>query len=126
MPWTCEYCGWENSQDDRIGRKEPQCIRCNHRRGERMKKIQTLEFTIERIRAWDREYAEKIECLNAKYDSLWAGLDQIGSERDRLVRERHENALDLENKKKRLEALTAINPARQPAEDQRTLRGVQD
>lgn len=125
MPWTCEFCGWENQQDDRVGRKEPQCVRCTHQRGERTKNIKTLEFAIERITAWDREYAEKIERLTAQYESTWAELDRIAAERDGLYKERHENALDLQAKKERLTALKAIDPtARRLTEDQSTLQGV--
>lgn len=32
MPWICEFCGWENLNDDRVGRREPSCTRCNHQR----------------------------------------------------------------------------------------------
>ena len=125
MPWTCEYCGLENDQDDRVGRKEPQCVRCNHRRGERTSKIKTLEFAIGRITTWDQEYVSKIDRLTALYDSTWAELDRIAAERDGLVKERHENALDLQAKKEHLAALQAIDPAaRRVAEDQSTLQGV--
>lgn len=125
MPWTCEYCGLENLQDDRIAMQEPACLRCGHRRGERTQKIQTLEFAIERIRTWDREYVAKIERLTALYDSTWAEIDRIAAERDGLYKERHENALDLEVKKERLAALQAVDPtARRVAEDQSTLQGV--
>lgn len=122
MPWTCEYCGRENLQDDRVGRKEPQCVRCGHQRGERTKNIKTLEFAIERITAWDREYAEKIERLTAQYEDTWAELDRIAAERERVRKERHENSLDLQAKIERLAALQAIDPAaRRVTEDQSTL-----
>jgi hypothetical protein len=125
MPWTCEYCGWENLQDDRIALEEPPCIRCSHRRGERTQNIQTLEFAIERITAWDKEYAAKIQRLTALYDSTWAELDRIAEEHDALVKEQYENSIDLQAKTERLEALKAINPApRQMPEDQSTLQGV--
>ena len=122
MPWVCEYCGLENLQDDRIAMQEPACLRCGHRRGERTQKIQTLEFAIERIRTWDREYVAKIERLTALYDSTWAELDRIAEERERVRKERHENSLDLQAKTERLEALKAIDPtARRVAEGQKTL-----
>ena len=125
MPWTCEFCGWENPNDDRVGRKEPQCVRCNHQRGERTKNIKTLEFAIERITAWDKEYAAKIQRLTAQYEDTWAELDRIAEERERVRKERHENALDLQAKTERLEALKAIDPAtRRVTEDQSTLQGV--
>ena len=122
MPWICEFCGLENLQDDRVGRQEPQCVRCGHRRGERTKNIKTLEFAIGRITAWDKEYVSKIERLTALYDSTWAELDRIAAEREDLYKERHENALDLQAKQERLAALQAINPCpRQIAEGQSTL-----
>ncbi|MFA5408277.1 MAG: hypothetical protein WC343_05845 [Bacilli bacterium] len=122
MPWICEFCGRENLQDDRVGRQEPQCVRCGHRRGERTKNIKTLEFAIGRITAWDKEYVSKIERLTALYDSTWAELDRIAAEREDLYKERHENALDLQAKQERLAALQAIDPAaRQIAEGQSTL-----
>ena len=122
MPWICEFCGWENLNDDRVGRREPSCTRCNHQRGERTAKIKTLKFAIERITAWDQEYASKIEHLTALYEGTWAELDRIAAERESIRKERHENALDLQAKKERLEALKAIDPtARKPAADQRTL-----
>ena len=122
MPWECEFCGRENLQDDRVGRQEPQCVRCGHRRGERTKNIKTLEFAIGRITAWDKEYVSKIERLTALYDSTWAELDRIAAEREDLYKERHENALDLQAKQERLAALQAIDPAaRQIAEGQSTL-----
>jgi len=125
MPWTCEFCGRENLNDDRIGRKEPSCIRCGHKRGERTQNIQTLEFAIERITAWDKEYAAKIQRLTALYDSTWAELDRIAEEHDALVKEQYDNSLDLQAKTERLEALKAINPTgRRVTEDQSTLQGV--
>ena len=126
MPWTCEYCGWENLQDDRVGMREPSCLRCGHKRGERAKKIQTLEFSIGRIKAWDREYVQKIQRLTDLYDSTWEELDRIAAEHEGVIKERHENALDLQAKEESLAALRAIDPApRQLTEDQRTLPGVQ-
>ncbi|MFA7121648.1 MAG: hypothetical protein WC277_09210 [Bacilli bacterium] len=123
MPWICEYCGCENLQDDRVGHQEPQCVRCTHHRGERTSKIQTLEFAIERITAWDKEYASKIERLTALYENTWSELDRIAAEHESVRKERHENALDLQAKKERLAALQAIDPtARRVAEDQSTLQ----
>ncbi|MDD2813827.1 MAG: hypothetical protein PHF53_10495 [Bacteroidales bacterium] len=125
MPWTCEYCGCENLQDDRVGRREPQCVRCNHQRGERTAKIKTLEFAIGRIKVWDREHAEKIERLTSQYEDTWAELDRIAAERESVRKERHENSLDLQAKQERLAALQALDPtARRVAEDQSTLQGV--
>lgn len=125
MPWTCEFCGTENPNDDRVGRNEPQCVRCNHQRGERTKTIKTLEFAIEQITARDKEYAAKIQRLTDMYDSTWVELDQIAAERATVIKERHENSLDLQAKQKRLVALKAIDPtARRVTEDQSTLQGV--
>ena len=122
MPWVCEYCGCENLQDDRVGRQEPRCVRCTHQRGERTAKIKTLEFAIGRITTWDQEYASKIERLDALYDTTREELYRIAEEHDTLAKERHENALDLQAKKERLETLKALDPtARKPTADQRTL-----
>ena len=32
MPWICPYCGHENFQDERVGRRDPRCRICNEER----------------------------------------------------------------------------------------------
>ncbi len=31
-PWVCPWCGCMNYQDERVGRKEPSCVRCRKER----------------------------------------------------------------------------------------------
>lgn len=126
MPWTCEYCGLENYNDDRIALKEPACPRCGHRRGERAATIKELQAKISRLREEDRAYSARIRHYKSVIDDLWAELHGFEGKHDSAVKEQSENYLDLQEAEGRLRVLLAIDPAaRQIAEDQRTLTEVQ-
>lgn len=127
MAWTCEFCGRENLNDDRIALQEPACPRCGHRRGERTATIKDLQAKIALLSEADQAYSAKIRHYRGAIDGLWTELHQFEEKHDTAVKEQYENYLDLQEAEGRLRVLIAINPsARQPpAEDQSTLKGVQ-
>ncbi len=119
MTWICEFCGWENPNDDRIALKEPSCIRCGRRRGERTAQIAELEADIKRLQEWDREYTAKITRYHALIEDLRAQLAEAEDEHDRTVREQHLSFQELQEKMEKLRALKAGDPpSRMIAEDQ--------
>ena len=126
MPWICEFCGRENLQDERVGRNEPACIRCGHRRGERATAIKELQATITRLSEEDRAYSATIRHYKGVIDGLWTELHGFADKHDQAVKEQYENSIILQEAIQRLQALEKnINPAtRQIAEDQRTLQEV--
>lgn len=60
MAWICEWCGWENDQDHRVGLKEPECIRCRLQRGSRSSKIEELEDEVSDYQEYIRESLDRI------------------------------------------------------------------
>lgn len=122
MPWTCEYCGRENLQDDRIALQEPACLRCGHRRGERAAAIKDLQARIARLSEEDRAYTAKIRHYKSVIDGLWTELHGFEDKHDTAVQEQYEYSLILQEAEGRLRVLLAIDPAaRQIAEGQGTL-----
>lgn len=126
MPWTCEHCGWENLQDDRVGREEPACIRCGKRRFSRVVEIDDLKETIDRCKQWEWEYRKKVEHKTGIIEDLRATLDNEIYEHGKLLAERLENQKELDAAQKRLHNLeTRGKPERHITPDQRPLPGVQ-
>ena len=122
MPWTCEYCGLENLQDDRIALQEPACLRCGHRRGERAAAIKDLQAKIARLSEEDRAYTAKIRHYKSVINDLWTELHGFEDKHDTAVKEQYEYSLILQEAEGRLRVLLAIDPAaRQIAEGQSTL-----
>ena len=85
MPWICEFCGRENLQDERVGRNEPACIRCGHRRGERATAIKELQATITRLEE-DRAYSATIRHYKGRHRRLWTELHGFADKHDQAVR----------------------------------------
>ena len=122
MPWTCEYCGTENLNDDRVALQEPSCPRCGHRRGERAATMKELRAEIERLTEEDRAYSARIRHYESVAEGMRAELSQIEDKHDQAVKEQYGNFLDLQEAEGRLRVLVAINPRpRQVTEDQSTL-----
>jgi len=125
MPWTCEYCGRENQNDDRVGMQEPACLRCGHRRGERAAAVKDLQTRIAILREEDRAYTAAIRHYKSVIDGLWTELHGFEDKHDTAVKEQYENSLTLQEAEGRLRVLLAIAPThRQTPEDQITLQGV--
>lgn len=108
--WTCEFCGWENVNDDRIALKEPACIRCGHYRGERAAKIAELEGDIKRLNEWDREYTARITRYHTLIEDLRDELAKTEDEHDRTVREQYLNLQEVQEKMEKLRALKDGDP----------------
>jgi len=125
MPWTCEYCGRENQNDDRVGMQEPACLRCGHRRGERAAAVKDLQARIAVLREADSAYTATIRHYKSVIDGLWTELHGFEDKHDTAVKEQYENSLTLQEAEGRLRVLLAIAPThRQTPEDQSTLQGV--
>jgi len=125
MPWTCEYCGLENLQDDRIAIQEPPCLRCGHRRGERAAAIKDLQSRIAILREEDRAYTAAIRHYKSVIDDLWTELQGFEDKHDTAVKEQHEYSLILQEAEARLRDLLATGPRPwQMPEDQSTLQGA--
>jgi len=124
MPWVCEFCGWENHQDDRVGLEEPACIRCGHRRFSQVVEINDLIETIDRCKQWEWEYGERVECKTSIIEDLRATLGNEIYEHNKLLAERLENQKELAAAQKRLHNLeTRGRPGRHITPDQLTLQG---
>lgn len=125
MSWTCEFCGWENLQDDRVGGKEPACVRCSLRRGSRAAAIEELQDRISSLQENDRACVAQIRHYKSVIDNLWTELHGFEDKHDEAVKEHRDNTLDLQIAEAQLRELRAVNPtARRVTEDQRTLPEV--
>lgn len=126
MPWTCEYCGWENLQDDRVGMQEPSCPRCHLRRGSLEANIVDLLEEIDGLQEDDRVCVDQIRHYKSVIEDLWTELHGYEDRHDTAVREHRDNLTALEIAREKLRKLQAIAPTgRRVAEDQHTLPGVQ-
>ena len=125
MPWTCEFCGWENLQGDRVGGQEPACVRCSLRRGSRAAAIEELQERISRLQENERACVSRIRHYKSVIDDLWTELHGFEDKHDEAVKEHRDNIIDLQIAEGRLRELQAVNPtARRLTEDQNTLQGV--
>lgn len=75
MTWVCPHCGKENPCDDRIGRREPRCVRCGKERTD-------LETVRLKLVAEKDEAAREMESLMKQISSLG---EQIGDMEEEIV-----------------------------------------
>lgn len=82
MSWICPWCGWENVQDDRIGRDEPKCVRCKHERTTREEIQKKQEGKLADIEKEIREIHQHLDPIIWELDDLYSEVAKLEMERD--------------------------------------------
>lgn len=98
MAWICPYCGKENQCDDRIGMKEPRCVRCGKektdleavqlkamaKKAEATKAMETLRNQIAHIDEQIGDFEGEIADLSSMRDSVMEELQGWIEEESRI------------------------------------------
>ncbi len=108
--WTCEFCGWENYQNDRGGLREPECTRCGEPRDSKGKQIDSLRIEIKALSKDDKYLSGQLEHIRDVIGSLENEISDLRSEYNDIFDERRKNLKHLLKQRAELNRLENLVP----------------